>query len=293
MKEVKGISRVCGLIGNPVEHTLSPTIHNYLAERLGIELVYVPFHVETGYLDQSVKGAFGLNLLGLNVTVPYKTDVLQSLTDIDDLAKRIGAVNTLVRVQDGYKGYNTDMPGLYRAMENDGVNLKGETILILGAGGVARAVAMMAADKAKEIIILNRTIEKAEKIAEEINGYMGRKVVIPQLLEDYKKLQEDKKYLAIQATNVGMHPNVEDVIIDDPDFYKRIHTGYDLIFNPFETRFMKEVAKQEGLAFNGLKMLLFQGIIAFELWTGTKVSDELARDTYQILLKETGNLGKE
>ena len=293
MKEVKGISRVCGLIGNPVEHTLSPTIHNYLAERLGIELVYVPFHVETGYLDQSVKGAFGLNLLGLNVTVPYKTDVLQSLTDIDDLAKRIGAVNTLVRVQDGYKGYNTDMPGLYRAMENDGVNLKGETILILGAGGVARAVAMMAADKAKEIIILNRTIEKAEKIAEEINGYMGRKVVIPQLLEDYKKLQEDKKYLAIQATNVGMHPNVEDVIIDDPDFYKRIHTGYDLIFNPFETRFMKEVAKKGGLAFNGLKMLLFQGIIAFELWTGTKVSDELARDPYQILLKETGNLGKE
>lgn len=293
MKEVKGISRVCGLIGNPVEHTLSPTIHNYLAERLGIELVYVPFHVETGYLDQSVKGAFGLNLLGLNVTVPYKTDVLQSLTDIDELAKRIGAVNTLVRVQDGYKGYNTDMPGLYRAMENDGVNLKGETILILGAGGVARAVAMMAADKAKEIIILNRTIEKARKIAEEINGYMGRDVVIPKLLEDYKKLPEDKKYLAIQATNVGMHPNSEDVIIDDPDFYKRIHTGYDLIFNPFETRFMKEVTKQGGLAFNGLKMLLFQGIIAFELWTNTKVSDELAKDTYEILLKETGNLGKE
>ena len=293
MKDVKGITRVCGLIGNPVEHTLSPTIHNYLAERLGEELVYVPFHVETGLLPQSIKGAYGLNLLGLNVTVPYKTDVLESLLEIDELASKIGAVNTLVRIPGGYKGYNTDMPGLYRAMIHDGVNLNGEKILILGAGGVARAVAMMVAKEAEEIIILNRTIEKAEKIADEVNAYVGKNVVKPMLLEAYDQLPDGEKYLAIQATNVGMHPNVNDVIIENRDFYHKIHTGYDLIFNPFETRFMKEVEKAGGNAYNGLKMLLFQGIIAFELWTGREISDALAEDTYQVLLREMCRKGKE
>ena len=110
--EITGTTRTCGLIGNPVEHTLSPVIHNTLAESLGHNLVYVPFLVQPDKLDEAVKGAEALNLLGLNVTVPYKSDVIKSLAEIDSLAKNIGAVNTLVRVEDGYKGYNTDMEGL-------------------------------------------------------------------------------------------------------------------------------------------------------------------------------------
>lgn len=280
---IDGYTRTCGLIGNPVEHTMSPAIHNTLAENLEENLVYVPFHVPTGHVKEAVEGAFALNLLGCNVTVPYKSDVIPYLKEIDPLAKRIGAVNTLVRTDMGFKGYNTDMPGLYRAMLSDGVEIAGESVLILGAGGVARAVAVLLAEKnAKEIIILNRTLEKASKIADEVNGYVGHALVKAMRLEDYAVLPGEK-YLAIQATNIGMFPNVNDVVIEDKAFYKKIHTGYDLIFNPIETKFMWLVKEAGGNAYHGLKMLLYQGIIAYELWTGAEISDELTAEAYSAM----------
>lgn len=281
MRAIDGKTRTCGLIGNPVEHTLSPVLHNTLADMLGQNLAYLPFPVEKGNLEQAIAGAWALNLLGLNVTVPYKSEVLPFLKEIDSLAEQIGAVNTLVRVEGGYKGYNTDMPGLYRAMCEDGIGLEGEKVLILGAGGVARAVALMCARKgAGEIIILNRTLEKAQAIAEEVNALTGNKKVQAWRLEDYKRLPEDAEYLAIQTTNVGMHPHVDAAVIEDAAFYRRIHTGYDLIFNPWETKFMKLVQERGGKAYNGLKMLLYQGVIAYELWTGISVEQEDAQYIY-------------
>ncbi len=286
--EINGYTRTCGLIGNPVEHTMSPVIHNTIAASRGENLVYVPFHVPTGYIGDAVGGAYALNLLGLNVTVPYKSDVIPFLKDIDPLAKQIGAVNTLVRVEDGYKGYNTDMPGLYRAMCTDDVKIEGEQVLILGAGGVARAVAMLLAQKeAAQIILLNRTVERAQQIAEEVNAFACRKIAEAKALADYTAL-EGNSYLAIQATNVGMFPNVEDVVIADEAFYKRIHTGYDLIFNPAQTRFMKLVKAQGGRAFSGLKMLLYQGVIAYELWTGSQVEEALAQKVYTKMQEAMG-----
>ena len=289
MKNINGYTRTCGLIGNPVEHTLSPVIHNTLAKELGDNLVYVPFHVPEGHVEEAVKGAYALNLLGMNVTVPYKSDVIGVLQEMDPLAEKIGAVNTLVRVEAGYKGYNTDMPGLYRAMCSDGVMLKDAKVLILGAGGVARAVAMLLAEKdAGEVIILNRTVERGQKIAEEIHSLWGNKKVSAMALSEYHTLPVGEQYLAIQATNVGMYPKVDEVIIEDMDFYKKIHTGYDLIFNPARTRFMQMVEEQGGRSFNGLKMLLYQGIIAYELWTGQQVVDELARQVHEKMLIEMG-----
>ncbi len=277
MKEIDGYTRTCGLIGNPVEHTLSPVIHNTLAELTERKLCYVPLKVEEGQLEAAVRGAYALNLLGANVTVPYKSAVIPFLRELDPLAERIGAVNTLVRTEGGYKGYNTDMPGLYRAMCSDHVELAGEKVLILGAGGVARAVAVLLLEKgAAEITLLNRTLEKAQRIAEEVNGLAGRRLARAMENADYASLPAGEKYLAIQATSVGMHPHDEDVIIGDEAFYERIHTGYDLIFNPARTRFMQLVEAQGGRAFNGAKMLLYQGIIAYELWTGTEVSEEHA-----------------
>ncbi|MGN0168916.1 MAG: shikimate dehydrogenase [Acetatifactor sp.] len=279
--KINGYTRTCGLIGNPVEHTMSPAIHNTLAQELGENLVYVPFHVQTGYVKEAVEGAYALNLLGCNVTVPYKSEVIPHLKEMDALAERIGAVNTLVRTEGGFKGYNTDMPGLYRAMCEDGVKIAGEKVLILGAGGVARAVAMLLADKnAAEIIIFNRTVEKAQKIADEVNSYLGRKIVRALAIDAYRDLPEEEGYLAIQATNVGMFPNTESAVIEDDGFYRKVHTGYDLIFNPAETKFMKLTRKGGGKAFNGLKMLLYQGIIAYELWTGAEISGELAGKAY-------------
>ena len=282
LNDINGYTRTCGLIGNPVEHTLSPVIHNTLSMVLGENLAYVPFHVENGRLEDAVKGAFALNLLGLNVTVPYKSDVIPYLADIDPLAENIGAVNTLVRTDTGYKGYNTDMPGLYRAMCEDGVKVKGEKVLILGAGGVARAVAMLLLDKgAKEAILLNRTVQKAQEVADEVNRIAGRKFAKAMPMDAYDTLPAGKRYLAIQATSVGMYPNCDAAVIEDPAFYEKVHTGYDLIFNPPKTRFMELVEAQGGKAYNGAKMLLYQGIIAFELWTGCEIKSWLADKVYE------------
>ena len=285
-----GYTRTCGLIGNPVEHTISPLIHNYLADKMEDNLVYVPFHVASGKLQEAVKGAFALNLLGCNVTVPYKSEVIPYLEQIDSLAERIGAVNTLVRSEQGFQGFNTDMPGLYRAFERDGVKIQGEEVVILGAGGVARAVAILLALKgASRIVILNRSIDKAISIAQEVNGYVGRSLVEVLPLAAYRQLAGC--YLAIQATSVGMYPRVEEAIIEDPDFYKLIHTGYDLIYNPAVTRFMQYVQQSGGKAYNGLKMLLYQGIIAYELWTGKVISDRLADEVYDKMVEAMGNKG--
>lgn len=286
---INGYTRTCGLIGNPVEHTMSPAIHNYLAEELEENLVYVPFHVQPGYVGDGVRGAFALNLLGCNVTVPYKSQVIPFLSEIDSLAETIGAVNTLVRTDSGFKGHNTDMPGLYRAMEADGVRISGEHVLILGAGGVARAVAVLLAHKgAESIILLNRSVEKAWGIAREVNQLAGRELAGAMSLKDYSSLSQEHKYLAVQATSVGMYPNVEEAVVEDRNFYERIHTGYDLVFNPDTTRFMSLTEENGGKAFNGLKMLLYQGIIAFELWTGRQVTEELAQGAFERMLKAMG-----
>lgn len=284
-----GHTKTCGLIGNPVEHTYSPLMHNYLAEETNTNMVYVPFRVEKDKVEEAVKGAFALNLLGCNVTVPHKSAVIPYLVDIDPLAKRIGAVNTLVRQENGFKGYNTDMPGLYRAMCKDGVDPKGQDCLILGAGGVARAVAVMLADKgAQSICILNRTYEKAEAIAKEINEMTGRELATAMLISEYKDLPEDRKYVAIQATTVGMHPEVDKVVIAQKDFYEKLLVAYDLIYRPGETLFMK-LARENGVkACNGVGMLVYQGIISFELWNDIHVSDEEAEILCKLITEALG-----
>lgn len=280
---IDGKTRLCGLIGNPVEHTMSPVIHNTLAEKCGHNLVYVPFLVEQGRIEEAVTGAYALNVLGMNVTVPYKSDVIGSLVEVDELASHIGAVNTLVRTEEGYKGYNTDMTGLYRAMTSEGIRIEGEEIVLLGAGGAARAVAYLCgAQKAAKVYLLNRTLEKADKVAEEVNNAFDREIIVPMLLTDYQKLPE-RKFLAIQGTSVGLAPHEEDVVIEDAAFYQKIHTGFDLIYKPFTTRFMRLVREAGGEAYNGLKMLLYQGIIAYELWNRVEITEEEAGLVYEKL----------
>ncbi len=276
--------RQCGLIGNPVGHTLSPVIHNRLAQAFGHNLEYQPMQVEPEDLEKTVREYVAGCMAGCNVTVPYKSAVIAHLDCLDSLAKEIGAVNTIVPTAEGLKGYNTDMPGLLRAMEEDGVKIRGEQVLILGAGGVARAVALlMLKEGAKEVYLLNRTLEKAETIVQEMQAVMGCTNIHALQLEEYNQLPLGHNYLAIQATSVGLYPCVERAVIEDVEFYKRIHTGYDLIYRPAETKFMKFVKAQGGKAYNGLKMLLYQAVIAYELWHRVEIPKELAQQTYQVL----------
>lgn len=285
---IDGNTRTCGLIGNPVEHTLSPLIHNQLAERLSHNLVYVPFHVEEGQILSAVRGAHALNLLGVNVTVPYKSQVLEGLVQIDELAEKIGAVNTLVRTEGGFKGYNTDLPGLYRAMCSEGIQIEGKDVILLGAGGAARAVAFLCASKnASRVYMLNRSRKKAETVAGEVNEKTGKEVIFPMSLDEYENLP-NQKFLAIQATSVGLYPDVEKAVIEDENFYRKIHTGYDLIYKPSDTKFMQLVKRQGGKAYHGLKMLLYQGIIAYELWNNLSVPEEMALEIYEVLKEKIG-----
>lgn len=289
IQQIDGHTRLCGLIGNPVEHTMSPMIHNTLAAKEGRNMVYVPFHVEHGAVKAAVEGAYALNVLGMNVTVPYKSEVIESLKAIDDMAAKIGAVNTLVRMEGGYKGYNTDMLGLYRAMCSENIRLEGEEILLLGAGGAARAVAFMCASKgASKVYIMNRTVEKAKQVAEEVNRALGTDCIVPMAMADYNKLPDHRKYLAIQATSVGLYPNVDAAVIEEEAFYKRVHTGFDLIYKPAETKFMSLVRQNGGLAYHGLKMLLYQGVIAYELWNNTSVSEDTALAVYDKMKEAMG-----
>lgn len=286
--EINGHTKILGVIGRPIAHTLSPLIHNMLAEIMGHNLVYVPFLVEED-LESAIKGAKALHIDGLNVTIPYKTDVIEYVTEVDSFAKKIGAVNTLVPTENGYKAYNTDIPGLYRAMLSDGVDLKNESVIILGAGGAARSVAMLCMEKgAKKVYILNRTLSKAQAIADEVNALSATTLVTALDVNEYEKLAGEK-YLCIQATSVGMHPNTEHAVIEEADFYDLIHTGYDIVYNPYETKFMYLVKEHGGQAFNGLKMLLYQGIIAYELWNDVSVTDDIS-ELILSKMKEALNL---
>lgn len=291
--EINGKTKLYGIIGNPVEHTMSPLIHRALADMLGIDMVYVPFQVAQSQLEAAIKGAYALNICGMNVTVPYKNAVIPFLTEVDKRAEIAGSVNTLVRDERadraGFIGYNTDMSGLLRAMKEEGISLKNEQIIVLGAGGVGRAVAFMCANSdAQKVYLLNRNAAKAQEVATKVNNSLRqckKDCVTAMALADYKKLLTgtENRYIVLQCTSVGLAPNAENVVIADNDFYHYVKFGYDLIYTPWETEFMRFVAANGGVAYNGLKMLLYQGIEAFEIWTGCRVTRENADKVYRML----------
>jgi shikimate dehydrogenase len=288
MNIIHGTTRTCGLIGNPVGHSISPVIHNTLADICGTDLVYTTFKVEKDDVASAVKGAYALNILGLNVTVPHKQAVMETLVDIDPLAKAIGAVNTLQRVDGGYKGYNTDILGLERELEDENVDLKGSNAVILGAGGAARAIAFLCASKSpKSVTILNRTLEKAQNIADAVNSYFKSDIAKADTIDRADKLPV-KDYVVIQATSVGLYPNVDDVPVSSPEFYENARVGVDIIYNPYTTKFMKLMQEHGKPACNGLKMLLYQGVAAFEIWNGCKVSKEMAEKVYVAMREALG-----
>lgn len=286
--KINGATKVCGLLAYPVEHSVSPTIHNYLAKKLGINLCYVPLPVKDGNIQTAISGAHSMGFFGMNVSVPYKEKVFSSLPEIDELAQKIGAVNTLVSCTGGFKGYNTDMPGLMRAFESDGIVVEGRAVVLLGAGGAARAAAYLCGEmKASTLYIVNRTLEKAEQLSQELMKEYPQMKVTALLLKDYDKIKENN-LLAIQCTNIGLYPDMEKAVIEDEAFYQKVETAYDLIFNPSETKFMKLAKMQGATCYHGLKMLLYQGVIAFELWNQVSVPEKLAMKTYEKMKEALG-----
>ncbi len=270
------MNSIYGVIGDPIGHSLSPVMHNEQFQQLEIAGAYHPFHVKTERLEDAINGIKALQIKGVNVTIPHKVHVMKYLDEIDPLAKAIGAVNTIVNEQNKLKGYNTDGPGYVRALtEFAQVDIKSKSILIIGAGGAARAIYYsLVSHGVKRIDICNRTIHNANKI---IEGCPFEVESSSFVLEEASG-RSDQYDIIIQTTSIGMYPDTSECAIE----LRSVKSGAivsDIIYNPFQTQLLKQANLLGAKTQNGLDMFLFQGALAFEKWTGIFPNIEQMRNT--------------
>jgi len=276
MREISGQTRLCGVIGDPVEHTVSPAMHNAAFKSLGINYVYVPFKVRKNDLASAVEGARALNIRGLNVTIPHKVEIIPLLDELDPLAEKIGAVNVIVNDEGLWKGYNTDADGFLRAMLEQGIETEGKKIVILGAGGASRAISFALAGRCADLTILNRTPASAAVLAVEISKNFA--VTVAALELDRKNLVEalERADILVNTTSMGMNPDVDSTPVAGDLIRPRL-TVVDIVYNPVKTRLLAEAEKAGARTVSGLNMLVWQGALAFEKWTGLRPPLELMR----------------
>jgi len=285
--KISGKTRVCAIIGDPVEHSLSPVMHNAAFKELGLNLVYVAFTVTRKELKDAVLGARSLGLRGLNVTMPHKNAVMNYLDETDSTAKAIGAVNTILNNQRKLIGYNTDGKGAMIALQENGIYPEEKKMLLLGAGGAAKAIAFQAAQEVEELVILNRTSEKATKLAELLCKKFGKKVKGGALSAEVLKEELKNADILVNATSVGMHPDVN-VSPVPPDLLRRDLCVMDIIYNPFETKLVKDAKAVGAKVVLGLEMLLYQGAVSFEIWTNCPAPVDVMRKAALNKLAEQG-----
>jgi shikimate dehydrogenase len=283
---VNGKTRVCAIIGDPVEHSLSPVMHNAAFKELGLNLVYVAFTVTSTELKTAVLGAKSLGLRGLNVTMPHKNAVMSHLDEVDSTAKSIGAVNTVLNNQGKLIGYNTDGSGAMIALQENGVYPEEKKLVLLGAGGAAKAIAYQAAQDVEELVILNRTAEKAKKLAEALKSF-GAKVKAGTLSFEVLKQELPTTDILVNATSVGMHPDV-DISPVPSDLLHSDLSVMDIIYNPLETKFLKDAKSAGAKVVSGIEMLLYQGAVAFEIWTNCPAPVEVMREAALNELEKRG-----
>jgi shikimate dehydrogenase len=264
---------VYGLIGNPVGHSLSPSMHEAGYEALGIDARYVTFEPASDDVGAAIEGATALGVAGLNVTIPFKQDVLDHV-EPDDLAARIGAVNTVDFSGDRPTGHNTDAAGVLRAFERHDVDVAGRQAVVVGAGGAGRAAAFALADAGADVSIANRTVDNAHDLADDVPGATGHGLdALGELLADADVL--------VNATSVGMQEDATPVPAE------ALHGDLavlDAVYRPLETRLLRDAAAAGATSIDGAWMLLFQGVEAFERWTGEDAPvDEMNRALRDVL----------
>ncbi|MCX7710911.1 MAG: shikimate dehydrogenase [Clostridia bacterium] len=280
--KVTGKTKVMGIIGNPIEHSFSPMLHNSISKHLGIDTVYIPFKVEKNHLESAVHGLKALNVVGFNVTVPYKKDVMKFIDDNTKEALLMGAVNTVKNIEGRFYGYNTDAEGFSRSFkEETGTGFKEKKIFIIGSGGAARAITVkMAFEGAKKIYIVNRTASKAAELAEIINNNIDS-VAESFGFDDKKAIKSfEASDIVVNTTSVGMHPEVDSSPIEENYQFSKGQIVYDVVYNPSKTKFMSDAEKTGCKTVNGLGMLFYQGINAYEIWTGIKLSEQFLKELF-------------
>ncbi|UCD08684.1 MAG: shikimate dehydrogenase [Dehalococcoidales bacterium] len=279
MTEISGKTKVCALIGDPIEHTMSPAMHNAAFNELGLDCVYVAFGVKPDELAGAINGMKSLGMPGWNVTIPHKVNVIPLLDKLDPLAEKIGAVNTVVNENGILTGHNTDATGFLQAMLEKGVEPKGKNIAIMGAGGAARAVSFILADRGAYPVILNRIeeLDWAENLAAMISKEFEIDVPAMELTKGNLGNVLDKAEILVNATSVGMSPN-DNVSPAPAELLKADLTVYDVIYNPIKTKLLKDAEAAGATIIGGIDMLVWQGIMAFEKWTGQKPTFELMKN---------------
>jgi shikimate dehydrogenase len=273
---ISGKTRVCGVIGDPIEHSLSPIMHNAAFQALDLDYVFLAFKVKPACVTDAVNGMRALNIRGFNVTMPHKKTVMASLDRIDLSAQIINSVNTILSKENLLFGFNTDGVGAVRALKENGVELKGRKVLLLGAGGAARAIAYAMAKEADELAVLNRTVKDAQALARLVEKAANKRIVAGSLsLEDIDANLQDSDIL-INATSVGMKPRPDETPVPIELLRKNLSV-IDIVYNPLETKLAKDAKAVGAKVVSGVEMLIYQGAASFEIWIGKSAPVEVMR----------------
>jgi shikimate dehydrogenase len=271
---ITGKTNVFGIIGDPVEHSLSPGMHNAAFKELGLDNIYVPFQVKAEHLEDAIFGAQSLGVKGFNVTIPHKTEVINYLDYLDIAAGLIGAVNTIEFGENGAVGHNTDGIGAVMAIE-EVTPVKNKKVVILGAGGASRAIAFqLLLSGVDNLVIANRTVEKAGELKTDLVEKLDHEVRVSGLDENLTQELSDAAIL-INTTPVGMYPNVDEKPVVTAEMMHPDMVVNDIVYNPLKTGLLNEADKAGAKSISGIKMLMYQGVEAFKIWTGIEPPVEI------------------
>jgi shikimate dehydrogenase len=266
-------------------------MHNAAFKKIGLDYIYLPFHVTTGNLPGAIKGLKSLGLRGVNITIPHKVSVIPLLDELDPIAKKIGAVNTIVN-DDGYlRGYNTDAAGFLKSLSAKNIDPSGKKVVILGAGGVSRAICFILAEQGADIEILNRSrnMERAQNLSDNLSRNSKGKITITVLSVINLKQALKRADILVNATSVGMSPDTNKTLVPQ-EFLKSGMVVFDAIYNPVKTKLLEGAEKAGAIIVGGLDMLVWQGALAFELWTGVKAPVNTIKNTALKILIKTAEI---
>ncbi|MBA7531187.1 Shikimate dehydrogenase (NADP(+)) [subsurface metagenome] len=270
-------TNVLCIIGYPIEHSMSPIMHNAALKDQSLDYVYVAFNIPPNDLKNAVLGFKMLSIKGINVTIPYKENIIPYLDEIDPLAEKIGAVNTIKNEGKYLIGKNTDASGAKKALLDAGCEITGKKALILGAGGAAKAVSFALSEDLDVVYIANRTEKRAIKLAKDLTNKTAIKAVGKNMsINTLKNLVNDVDIL-INTTPLGMYPDIKESPISEEILHNNLFV-FDIVYNPLETRLLKEARKIGCKTLGGLDMFVNQGGLAFEWWTGKKPNLNLMKE---------------
>lgn len=283
-------TKLCGVIGDPVSHTLSPAMHNAAMAGLGLDFIYLAFHVKSAELGAAIQGMKALSIRGLNVTIPHKVAAVQFMDELDPLAADIGTLNTIVNDAGMLKGYNTDASGFLQSLLAAGFDPQGKKVVLMGAGGAARAIGFALAQRGAYIAVLNRKIEMEQAIllAQNLSRVAKSKVEAFELDAANLKTALVKADLLVNATSVGMTPGTGETPVP-AHLLRPGLTVFDVVYAPLETRLLREATVRGCRVISGLEMLVRQGALSFKLWTGKEAPLDVMREAALTALNRDKN----